>query len=225
MTIFSAASGSISKLVFSWINRFIAVDWAAHTSPLISAPVKFLVFAAKAVRSTSGTRSLCSFILAVCISRNLTLPFSSGKSKKVDFHVMKSKWHLILCWSSWLWRGPIFACMMVKGYHCRTWDWVEPLFCDLCKVEEHCASESPIKETCWNCGGFACLVRACTCIVGRLSFVHVRLLRLFQQTSQRAMLFRISLKMGPLTIHSFSIWPMWDTWAPYCVCLCGLVHS
>jgi len=143
--------------------------------------------------------------------------------KKVNFHVMKSKWHLILGWSPWIRRGPIFPCMMVKGYHCRTWDWVQPLFCDFCKVEEHCASESPIKETCWNAGGFGCLVRAC--LVTRFSFLKVLLLSLLQQTSQRAMPFRISLKMGPLTIHSFSVWPMWDTWAPYCMCLCWLVHS
>ena len=38
-----------------------------------------------------------------------------------------------------------------------------------------------------------------TPVVARLSFVQVLLLSLFQQTSQRAMLFRISLKMGPLT--------------------------
>ena len=200
MTIFSVASGSISKLVFSWIKRFIAVDCAAHTSPLISAPtLKFLVFAAKSVRSTSGTRSLCSFLLAVCISRNLTLPFSSGKSKKVDFHVIKSKWHLILCWSPWVWRGPIFPCMMVKGYHCRTWDWVQPLFCDFCKVEEHCASGSSIKETCWNCGGFGCPV--CASLVACFSFLKVLLLTLLQQTSQQAILFRISQKYGPLPIH------------------------
>jgi len=119
--------------------------------------------------------------------------------KEVDFHVMKSKWHLILGWSPWVWRGPIFPCMMVKGYHCRTWDWVQLLFCDFCKVEEHCASESPIKETCWNCGGFGCPVRAS--LVACFSFLKVLLLSLLQQTSQRAMLFRISLKYGPLTIH------------------------
>ena len=29
-----------------------------------------------------------------------------------------------------------------------------------------------------------------------------------------------------LTDHTLtSICPMWDTWAPYCMCLCALVHS
>ena len=140
--------------------------------------------------------------------------------KGVDFQVMLSKWQLILCWSFLLWRAPIFPCMMVKGYYCRTRDKRQPLICDLCKAEEHCASESPIKD---NCGGAGCLVRAC--IVARLHFVKVPLLSLLQLTSQRAMLFRISLKMCTLTIHPFSIYPIWDTWAPYCMCLCGLVHS
>ena len=72
-------------------------------------------------------------------------------------------------------------------------------------------------------GAFGYLVRAC--IVPRLSFVEVLLLRLLQQTSQRATLFRISLLMGSLTIYSVSNCPVWDTWAPYCKCLGGLVHG
>ena len=55
----------------------------------------------------------------------------------------------------------------------------------------------------FNFGALGYLVRAC--IVSRLSFVKVLLLRLLRQTSQRAMLFRISLLMGSLTIYSLSI--------------------
>ena len=65
-----------------------------------------------------------------------------------------------------------------------------------------------------NRGAFGYLVRAC--IVARLSFVEVLLLRLLQQRSQRAMLFLISLLMGSLTIYSVSNCPVWDTWASYC---------
>ena len=30
---------------------------------------------------------------------------------------------------------------------------------------------------------------------------------------------------GLTAIHSLSICPMWDSWAPYCMCLGGLVHG
>ena len=69
------------------------------------------------------------------------------------------------------------------------------------------------KQGC-NCGAFGYLVRAC--IAASLSFVEVLLLRWLQQRSQRAMLFRISLLMGSLTIYSVTICPAWNTWASYC---------
>ena len=72
---------------------------------------------------------------------------------------------------------------------------------------------SSTKQGC-NCGAFGYLVRAC--IVSRLSFVEVLLLRLLQQRSQRAMLFRISLLMGSPNIYLVSTCPVWDTWASYC---------
>ena len=75
--------------------------------------------------------------------------------------------------------------------------------------------EAPSRKRDESVKGFGYLVRAC--LVARFSFLKVLLLSLLQQTSQRAMLFRISLRMGPLTLHSFSIWPMSDTWAPYCI--------
>ena len=79
-------------------------------------------------------------------------------------------------------------------------------------------TESPIKELCWDCGHFGCLIGAC--IVARFSFLTVRMLSLPQQTSQRAMLFRVSmlfrvcLLMGSSTIHSLTVCPVWDTWSP-----------
>ena len=86
------------------------------------------------------------------------------------------------------------------------WDGGQPLFYHLCKVEEHCASESPIKETCWKCGGFGCLVRAC--IVARFSFFKVPFLSLLQLPAQQYAPLALLLQTLRMTYHS-SFEPLW----------------
>lgn len=69
-----------STLVLMW--RFMAVDWAARTSPSSSAPLKFLVSAASSLTLTSVASRLKSRILAVWMLRIWTRPCSSGRPEK-----------------------------------------------------------------------------------------------------------------------------------------------
>ena len=61
------------------MSLFMAVDWAALTSPSISAPLKFLVCTDSSARSTSGASFLCKRMVSVWMLRIWSLPCWSGR--------------------------------------------------------------------------------------------------------------------------------------------------